>query len=109
MVLDSMVSSLGPRGHLGLTYQDSEAVYAAPRRRSSPNVVVVLFDDLGFADLGCYGAEVRTPHLDALAQGGHRYNNFHTTTLCSPSRACLLTGRNHHSMAMRMLSNADSG
>ena len=47
MVLDSMVSSLGPRGHLG-TYQDSEAVYAAPRRRSSPNVVVVLFDDLGF-------------------------------------------------------------
>ena len=104
-----MVSSLGPRGHLGLTYQDSEAVYAAPRHRSGPNVVVVLFDDLGFADLGCYGAEVRTPHLDALAQGGHRYNNFHTTTLCSPSRACLLTGRNHHSVGMRMLSNVDSG
>jgi len=100
---------LGPRGHLGLTYQDSEPVYAAARHLNSPNVVVVLFDDLGFADLGCYGAEVRTPHLDALAARGHRYNNFHTTTLCSPSRACLLTGRNHHSVGMRMLSNVDSG
>ena len=63
----------------------------------------------GFADLGCYGSEVRTPNLDALAAGGHRYNNFHTTTLCSPSRACLLTGRNHHPIGMRMLSNVDSG
>ena len=104
-----MASSLGPRGHLGLTYQDSEPVYATPGQSSSPNIVVVLFDDLGFADLGCYGAEVRTPHLDALAEAGHRYNNFHTTTLCSPSRACLLTGRNHHSVGMRMLSNVDSG
>ena len=104
-----MVSSLGPRGHLGLTHRDSEPVYAAPRHSTGPNVVVVLFDDLGFADLGCYGAEVRTPHVDALAAAGHRYNNFHTTTLCSPSRACLLTGRNHHPVGMRMLSNVDSG
>jgi len=104
-----MVSSLGPRGHLGLTYQDSEPLYAAPKRLGSPNIVVVLFDDLGFADLGCYGADIRTPHLDALAARGHRYNNFHTTTLCSPSRACLLTGRNHHAVGMRMLSNVDSG
>ena len=104
-----MASSLGPRGHLGFTYKDSEAVYAAPKPPGGPNVVVVLFDDLGFADLGCYGAEIRTPNLDALAARGHRYNNFHTTTLCSPSRACLLTGRNHHSVGMRMLSNVDSG
>jgi len=104
-----MASCIGPRGHLGLTYTDSEPVYAAPKRTTGPNVVLVLFDDLGFADLGCYGAEVRTPNIDALAEAGHRYNNFHTTTLCSPSRACLLTGRNHHSVGMRMLSNVDSG
>ena len=104
-----MASSLGPRGHLGLTYHQSEPVYAARRNATGPNIVVVLFDDLGFADLGGYGAEVRTPHIDALAAAGHRYNNFHTTTLCSPSRACLLTGRNHHSVGMRMLSNVDSG
>ncbi len=104
-----MTSSLGPRGHLGLTHDTSEPVYSLPDGATGPNVVVVMFDDLGFADLGCYGSEVRTPHIDALAQAGHRYSNFHTTTLCSPSRACLLTGRNHHSVGMRMLSNVDSG
>ena len=97
------------RGRIGRTYRDSEPWYPPPHAPTGPNVVVVLFDDLGFADLGCYGSEVRTPHLDALAAGGHRYNNFHTTTLCSPSRACLLTGRNHHAVGMRMLSNVDSG
>jgi len=96
-------------GHIGRTYEDSEPYFPAPRAGCGPNVVVVLFDDVGFADLGCYGSEIRTPNLDLLAEGGHRYNNFHTTTLCSPSRACLLTGRNHHSVGMRMLSNVDSG
>lgn len=96
-------------GRIGRTYQDSEPWFPPPRSTAGPNVVVVLFDDLGFADFGCYGSEVRTPNLDELAAGGHRYNNFHTTTLCSPSRACLLTGRNHHSVGMRMLSNVDSG
>ena len=96
-------------GRLGRTHRDSEPWYPVPQVPGGPNVVIVLFDDLGFADLGCYGSEVRTPNLDALAAGGHRYNNFHTTTLCSPSRACLLTGRNHHAVGMRMLSNIDSG
>ena len=104
-----MHPSLDARGHLGLTHRDSQPVYPPPEHPTGPNIVVVLFDDLGFADLGCYGAEVRTPRLDGLAEKGHRYNNFHTTTLCSPSRACLLTGRNHHSVGMRMLSNVDSG
>ena len=96
-------------GRIGRTYHSSEPWYPPRPTPAGPDVVVVLFDDLGFADLGCYGAEVRTPHLDALAAGGHLYNNFHTTTLCSPSRACLLTGRNHHAVGMRMLSNVDSG
>ena len=95
--------------HLGLTYQTSEARFPAPTPPSGPNVVLIMFDDLGFADLGCYGSEIRTPNIDALAASGQRYSNFHTTTLCSPSRACLLTGRNHHAVGMRMLSNTDSG
>ena len=97
------------RGHLGFSYQNSEPVFADLRTPSGPNVVVILFDDLGFADLGCFGSEIPTPNIDRLAATGHRYNNFHTTTLCSPSRAALLTGRNHHAVGMRMLSNVDSG
>ena len=62
----------------------------------APNVVVIVLDDTGFAHLGCYGSDIDTPHIDRLAAGGIRYTNFHTTALCSPSRACLLTGRNHH-------------
>ncbi len=99
----------GKNGRIGRTYKESEASFPAPQAADGPNVVVVLFDDVGFADFGCFGSEIRTPNLDLLARGGHRYNNFHTTTLCSPSRACLLTGRNHHSVGMRMLSNVDSG
>jgi len=95
--------------YLGRTYRTSEPVFPEPEHPNSPNVVVVLFDDLGFADLGCYGSEVDTPRIDAIAAGGYRYNNFHTTALCSPSRACMLTGRNHHAIGMRMLSNVDSG
>jgi arylsulfatase len=102
-------ADLGGPDRLGRTYHDSEPWFPEPQRADGPNVVVILFDDLGFADFGCYGSELHTPNLDALAEGGYRYNNFHTTTLCSPSRACLLTGRNHHSVGMRMLSNVDSG
>lgn len=68
-----------------------------------PNVVVLLLDDLGFADLGCYGAEISTPAIDRLAAGGIRYTNFHTTAMCSPTRASLLTGRQHHSVGMGII------
>ena len=66
----------------------------------APNVVVVVLDDVGFAQLGCFGSDIATPHLDRLAARGLRYTNFHTTALCSPTRACVLTGRNHHSAGM---------
>jgi arylsulfatase len=62
----------------------------------APNVVLVVLDDVGFAQLGCYGSDIATPTIDGLAAGGLRLTNFHTTALCSPTRACLLTGRNHH-------------
>jgi arylsulfatase len=66
----------------------------------APNVVVVVLDDVGFAQLGCFGSDIATPRLDRLAENGLRYANFHTTALCSPTRACVLTGRNHHSAGM---------
>lgn len=62
-----------------------------------PNVVIILLDDVGFADLGAYGSEIETPNIDRLADSGLRYSNFTVTGVCSPSRAALLTGLNHHS------------
>jgi len=70
---------------------------------------MILFDDTGFSHFGCYGSTIETPNIGRLAAGGLRYTNFHTTALCSPTRACLLTGRDHHTVGMRMISNADTG
>lgn len=91
---------------IGITYESSQASRTDAGPPNGPDVVVIMFDDLGFGDLGCFGSEVQTPNLDALANSGHRYNNFHATTLCAPSRACLLSGRNHHAVGMRMLTGA---
>src|ERR1700745_4412381 len=57
-----------------------------------PNIVIILADDLGYSDLGCYGGEIRTPHLDKLAAGGLRFTQFYNTARCWPSRAAILTG-----------------
>jgi len=76
--------------------------------RGRPNIVMVVLDDVGFSDLGCYGSSIATPMIDSIANEGLRYNNFHVTPMCSPSRACLLTGRNHHSVGMGMLANIPS-
>lgn len=73
------------------------------------NIVYIVLDDMGFSDLGCYGSEIKTPNIDRLAQNGLSYNNFHVTPLCSPTRASLLTGRNHHSVGMGLLANFDLG
>ncbi len=66
----------------------------------APNVLMLVLDDVGFAQLGCYGSDIDTPAFDALAARGVRMSNFHTTALCSPTRSCLLTGRNHHRNGM---------
>lgn len=71
----------------------------------APNVVAILLDDLGFAQFGCYGSDISTPTIDRLAAGGLRYNRFHVTALCSPTRAALLTGRNHHAVGMGFLAD----
>ncbi|HUR78778.1 MAG TPA: arylsulfatase [Acidimicrobiales bacterium] len=75
----------------------------------SPNVVVVLLDDVGYAQFGCYGSDIATPTFDRLAADGLRYSNFHTTALCSPTRACLLSGRNHHSSGMGRIVEVAAG
>ncbi|MDZ7676673.1 MAG: arylsulfatase [Acidimicrobiales bacterium] len=75
----------------------------------APNVLVILYDDLGFSHLNCYGSTLHTPNADRLAAGGVRFTNFHVTPLCSPTRAALLTGRNHHTVGMRAVSNMQSG
>ena len=66
----------------------------------SPNVLVVLLDDVGFGASSVFGGPCRTPTAERLAEGGLRYNRFHTTALCAPTRQALLTGRNHHSVGM---------
>lgn len=96
---------------IGRTLADSVPYWPEPVKapKGSPNVLVVLFDDVGFSDFGCYGSPIKTPTVDALAGEGLRYTGFHTTAMCSTTRAALLTGRNHHSVGMGCLANFDSG
>jgi arylsulfatase len=98
-------------GHIGRIHAESTPWWPTPPHPGdgAPDVVVVLMDDMGFAHLGCYGSELATPNIDRLAEGGLRYTNFHVTPLCSPTRAALLTGRNHHEVGMRSISNFSSG
>lgn len=74
-----------------------------------PNIIVVVFDDTGWADFGCFGSEISTPTIDRLASEGAQYTNFHVTPLCSPTRAALLTGRNPHRVGMGWLADLDLG
>jgi arylsulfatase len=69
----------------------------------------IVLDDTGFGHLGCYGSPIATPNLDSLAEGGVRYSNMHTTALCSPTRTCILTGRNHHSNNMACITEGSTG
>ena len=75
----------------------------------APNVLLIVLDDVGFAQLGCYGSDIDTPALDGLAARGLRLVNFHTTALCSPTRSCLLTGRNHHRNGMARVADLAVG
>lgn len=96
---------------VGRTLGDSSPSFRHPRRPrpGAPNVVMIVLDDLGFADFGCYGSHISTPHIDQIAAQGLRYSNFHVTAVCAPTRACLLTGRNHHAVGMGSLSDFPMG
>jgi len=96
---------------IGRTLSDSDPSFdrGADPGAQAPNVVVVLLDDTGFAQLGCFGSDIDTRHIDALASDGITFTNFHVTPLCSPTRAALLTGRSQHAVGMRGVSNWKTG
>lgn len=93
------------RANIGRTIFDTkiERVPVTSPTKDAPNVVYILMDDMGFAHLGCYGSNIHTPNIDRLAKEGLRYNNFHTTAICSATRASLLTGANHHACGVSSL------
>lgn len=99
------------RGEIRDTYREATPDWPDPVRppHKAPNVLVILFDDLGFGQLSSFGGPVEAPHISALAANGLRYTNFHTTALCSPSRAALLTGRNHHSVGFAAIAEMATG
>jgi arylsulfatase len=68
----------------------------SPASEQKPNIVIILVDDMGFSDIGCYGSEIPTPNLDRLAAGGVRFTQFYNTARCCPTRASLLTGLYPH-------------
>jgi len=99
------------KGKIGQTFKDSKAWWPDTPKppEGAPNVVYIVIDDTGYGQLGCYGSPIETPNLDQLANNGLSYTDFHTTAICSPTRACLLTGRNHHSVGYGFLSEFSSG
>jgi arylsulfatase A-like enzyme len=98
-------------GVLGRTFDASTQAWPEPlrAREGLPNVLFIILDDTGYGHLGSYGSPIRTPNLDRLAERGVRYANMHTTALCSPSRSCILTGRNHHSNHMAAITEVSTG
>jgi arylsulfatase A-like enzyme len=101
----------GFSGKIGATYKESTPDYPRPLAApdGAPNVLLILTDDTGFGHAGTFGGAAATPTLDRLAASGLRYNRFHTTALCSPSRAALLTGRNHHSVGTGVIMEMGTG
>lgn len=98
------------------TYSELDARNVTPPPRfevkapaDAPNVVIILIDDLGFGATSVFGGPIATPTFDRLAQNGLRYNNFHTTALCSPTRAALKAGRNHHTVNMGYITEMATG
>src|SRR6201990_3498924 len=77
--------------------------------KGAPNVLIILLDDVGFGASSAFGGPCQTPNAEKLAAGGLKYNRFHTTALCSPTRAALLTGRNHHSAGMGGITEIATG
>ena len=101
------------KGSISTDIRDSVpdwAPFEPPRApEGAPNVVYVVLDDVGFSALSCYGGPIQTPNIDRIAAAGVRYTQWHTTALCSPTRSCLLTGRNHTRNSMACITEAAVG
>ena len=99
-------------GEIGRTYLDSDpAQFPKPVQapEGAPNILLILIDDAGFGQFSTFGGGIPSPTMDRLAAEGLRYNHFHTTALCSPTRAALITGRNHHSAAFAGITELATG
>src|SRR5690349_10686347 len=99
-------------GQVGRTYLDSDpATFPQPTQppEGAPNVLLILLDDVGFGQFSTFGGGVPSPTMDRLQEEGIRYNRFHTTALCSPTRAALITGRNHHSTSFAGITELATG
>src|SRR5215469_16591582 len=99
------------RGTINLRAKDSKSDFPQPVKApaGAPNIFLVLLDDVGYGATSTFGGPCNTPTLDALARTGLRYNRFHTTALCSPTRAAIITGRNHHSTHTGVIMEAGTG
>lgn len=99
-------------GEVGRTFKDADpATFPQPVQppKGAPNILLILLDDVGFGQFSTFGGGVPSPTMDRLAKEGLRYNYFHTTALCSPTRAALITGRNHHSTSFAGITEAATG
>lgn len=98
-------------GRIGRTASESQRAWPRERRAAegSPNVILILVDDMGYSDIGPFGSEIDTPNLDRLAADGVRLTNYHTTPVCSPARAAMLTGLNPHRAGFASVANSDPG
>ncbi len=92
-------------------YRSATPVWPQPTRppAGAPNVLVIMWDDIGFGQFGCYGSSLATPNIDRLARGGIRYTNFHARSVCSPARAALLSGRNPHAVGVATIAEYANG
>src|SRR5215468_12154815 len=99
------------KGQIGLGYKDSKSDFPQPVHapKGAPNVLLVLLDDVGYGASSTFGGPISTPTLERLAKNGLKYTNFHTTALCSPTRAALIMGRNHHSVHTGMIMEGATG
>ncbi|MFV1858589.1 MAG: arylsulfatase [Anaerolineales bacterium] len=98
-------------GVIGRTVAESSPAWPKPLRakEGSPNVIFFVLDDVGYGQMSAFGGLVNTPNIDRLADNGLRYSNMHTTALCSPTRSCMLTGRNHHSNGVAAIMEMATG
>lgn len=99
------------KGKIEIKYSDSTPYWEKPKSapEGAPNVLYILLDDTGYAQVGCYGSLIETPNIDALAADGIRYRDFHVNAMCSPTRASLLTGCNNHTVGFCWLGDNDFG
>ena len=101
------------KGVINVDVRDSEpdwGPFEPPKAPDgAPNVVYIVLDDVGFSAMSCYGGPIETPNIDKIAAEGVRYTQWHTTALCSPTRSCLLTGRNHTRNSMACITEGATG